>query len=145
MELKTILAGGGGLLLVILTLVQIAPIKINPWSRIARAIGNAINHDVIVKVDETRKRLEAHIEKDAERHADSHRARILRFNDEEWRGEKHSREHFLEILAEIDQYNEYCSTHPNYRNSRAVHAIANINRLYDELQADPQKYLGGAT
>ena len=34
-----------------LTVLQVAPIKINPWTWIARAIGRAINAEVIAKVD----------------------------------------------------------------------------------------------
>ena len=45
MSIKEILAGGGGVL-ILMTLVQIAPIKVNPWSRIAGAIGRAINAEV---------------------------------------------------------------------------------------------------
>ena len=29
------------------TLIQIAPIKVNPWSSIAKAVGRAINSDVL--------------------------------------------------------------------------------------------------
>lgn len=32
MTIKELLLGGGGLLLILMTLVQIAPIKINPWT-----------------------------------------------------------------------------------------------------------------
>ena len=32
-------------------LVQISPIKLNPWSWIARKIGKAINHEVVAKVE----------------------------------------------------------------------------------------------
>lgn len=35
MTLKEILFGGGSALFVLLTLLQLAPIKINPWSAIA--------------------------------------------------------------------------------------------------------------
>ena len=38
---------GGGIILVAMTLIQIAPIKLDPWSAVARAIGRAINKDVI--------------------------------------------------------------------------------------------------
>ena len=37
------IATGGGILLAVLTVIQIAPIKINPWSALAKAIGRAIN------------------------------------------------------------------------------------------------------
>ena len=43
MTIQEILAGGGGLLLILMTLVQIAPVKINPWSALAKAIGKAIS------------------------------------------------------------------------------------------------------
>ena len=44
---------GGGIVLAAMTLIQIAPIKLDPWSAIARAVGRAINKDVIDKLDET--------------------------------------------------------------------------------------------
>ena len=49
------IASGGGIAFVVLTLVQIAPVKLNPWTWLARAIGRAINGDVLRKLDETRK------------------------------------------------------------------------------------------
>lgn len=73
---------GGGIILVAMTLIQIAPIKLDPWSAIARAVGRAINKDVIDKLDETREILDAHIKIDGARTADAHRARILQFNNE---------------------------------------------------------------
>ena len=38
---------GGGIILVAMTLIPIAPSKLDPWSAVARAIGRAINKDVI--------------------------------------------------------------------------------------------------
>ena len=52
MNLEEILLGGGGVLLAAMTLIQVAPIKVNPWSAIAKAIGRAINGEVIAKVDQ---------------------------------------------------------------------------------------------
>ena len=49
--IQQIALGGGGVILILMTLLQITPIKINPWSWIARSIGRAINRDVIDKVD----------------------------------------------------------------------------------------------
>lgn len=51
---------GGGIVLVAMTLIQISPIKLDPWSAIARAVGRAINKDVIDKLDETREILDTH-------------------------------------------------------------------------------------
>lgn len=55
MTIQEILAGGGGLLLILMTLVQIAPVKINPWSALAKAIGKAINADISKRLDEIEK------------------------------------------------------------------------------------------
>jgi len=128
MSLQEILTGGGLSLFVLLTLVQIAPVKINPWSKLAKAIGNALNGGDVMA------RLEEHIRIDDERDADMHRARILQFNTELLRDAKHTEEDFNEILYNIDCYERYCREHPEYQNNRAVHAIKHIMDVYDTLQ-----------
>ncbi len=139
MNLTELFTGGGGLLLLLLTLVQIAPVKINPWSALAQWFGRAVNGDVLKKLeqveknlDDTRERLDEHIQTDDDRNADFHRARILQFNTELLRNLPHTREEFIEILTEIDFYENYCEEHPKYENNRAVHAVSNIKRVYDE-------------
>ena len=115
-----------------LTVIQIAPVRVNPWSAIAKAIGRAINAEVLAELERTRIKLDNHIKTDDERAADMHRARILRFNQELIRQIPHTREEFIEVLTEIDRYQRFCREHPDYPNSLAVHAIANIGRVYDE-------------
>lgn len=132
MSIQEIVAGGGGALLILMTLIQIAPIKVNPWSKIAKAIGKALNGDVMTKLNEVQGRLDEHIRIDDERNADAHRARILQFNTELLRSIRHTEEDFNEILYNIDCYEKYCTEHPEYQNNRAVHAIKNIDRVYDE-------------
>lgn len=139
MSLKEMLLSGGGLLLLLMTIIQIAPIKINPWSAIARGIGKALNASVLKEIEdvkkectETKEVLDEHIRIDDERNADAHRQRILAFNNELLRDIPHTEEDFIEILAEIDFYEKYCETHPKYKNNRAVHAVAHIGRVYDE-------------
>ena len=139
MSVQEIIASSGGILVILVTLIQIAPIEVNPWSTIVRAVGRALNGDVIAKLDkmeaiqsDTRAELDAHIRMDDQRNADLHRVRILQFNTELLRDSKHTEEDFNEILYNIDCYEKYCSAHPEYQNNRAVHAIKNIERVYDE-------------
>lgn len=146
MTLHDILTSSGGVVLVLLTLIQLAPVKLNPWSAlgraikaVGRAIGKVFNSDVIEKLDkmeagqkETRQRLDEHIRMDDERNADMHRARILQFNTELLRGIRHTEEDFNEILYNIDCYERYCTDHPEYQNNRAVHAIKHISGVYDK-------------
>ena len=132
MSIHEWLVGGGGLLAVLLTLVQIAPVKVNPWSAIAKAIGRAMNADVLRELDMVTQKLDTHIRVDDERNADSYRTRILQFNNELLREIMHTREDFIEILAVIDDYERYCREHKEYKNNRAVCAIENIKRVYME-------------
>jgi len=139
MSIQELLVGGSGVVFVLLSIVEISPIKINPWSRIAKWLGRAINADVIKELEtvkktqaETRERLEAHIIANDKREADNCRTRILRFNNELIREIPHTKEEFVEVLKDIDDYERYCREHKDYANGRAVHAIANIGRVYDE-------------
>ena len=126
-------------LVALMSLVEVSPIKINPWSGLAKWLGRAVNGEVLstVKTIQTAQQaqadaLAAHIKADDERNADGLRERILRFNTELLRDVRHTREDFIEILAVIDAYEAYCRSHPDYRNNRAVFAIQNIKRVYAE-------------
>ena len=132
MSIQEILLGGGGVLLFVMSVVQIAPIEIKPWSAIARAFGRAINAEVLRDLKTVKQDLADHIRIDGERDADEHRARIQRFNNELLRDIPHTKEEFIEVLTDIDFYERYCDEHKDYKNNRAVHAIANISRVYDD-------------
>ncbi len=130
--------GLGGALALSLV-VEIAPIKINPWRWILKKIGNALNADMRRELAEVKndmqklqRNLEDHRQVDDARNADTKRAAILQFNTELLRGISHTREDFIEVLAIIDEYEAYCRTHAEYKNSRSIHAIANIGRVYDD-------------
>ena len=128
--IKQIAIGGGGMLLFLMTLIQITPIKINPWSWICRCIGRALNGEVLSKVDILSKELADHKAKSEERHATLCRAHILRFGDEVLHGIPHSKEGYDNILLDIDSYEEYCEKHPGYKNNVALATIAHIKKMY---------------
>lgn len=83
-------------------------------------------NDVGKKIDELSERIDRN-------QAETYRTRILRFNGEVKRGVHHDEEEFNDILNCIDGYEHYCKTHPDYPNSKAVLAIANLKRVYQEL------------
>lgn len=58
------------------------------------------------------------------------RYRILRFDDEIRHDEKHTKEHFDQILEDITKYEKYCRAHPDFPNNKAVLAIKNIKDVY---------------
>ncbi len=64
--------------------------------------------------------------------AENNRTRILRFNGEIKRGIHHDEEEFNDCLGAIDYYEDYCRQHPDYPNSKAVLAIANVKEVYQK-------------
>lgn len=154
-EIAILIGGGGGILVILLCLIKIRPIEIqNPITALLQKIGMTINEEVLREVQdvqkevlkevqdvqkevlnevkEVRKDLNDHIRVDDEREADRYRERILKFNNELVRKLPHTKEDFVDVLIDIDRYEIYCKEHEDYQNSRAVHAIANIEKRYDE-------------
>lgn len=130
---------------VLLTLVQISPIKIDPWSKLASSIGKALFKDIkadlsneiqdmknnihsleagmgeIEYVKDDVKKINGKINNMGYR-LEEHRAiearrAILQFGDEVSHGQNHSRDHFKQILTtDITFYNQYCLEHPEFKN-----------------------------
>lgn len=132
MTIQGIVLGSSGLLIVILSLIEVSKIKINPWSALAKRIGRAINSEIITKLENLQNQLDSHIQRYETHNVNECRTRILHFDNEILRDMPHTKEEFIEVMAEIDGYEEYCATHPQYKNNRAIHAIKNINRTYNE-------------
>jgi len=113
---------------VLASFLEVSKIKINPWSW----IGGLLNKDVMQKVDKIEKNL-ADVEKRVgENTAVSSRYRILRFDDEILHDIKHTKEHFDQILYDIDVYETYCNDHPDFKNNLAVMAIEHIKKVYQK-------------
>ena len=132
MTLQEIITGGGGIALVVLTLIQIAPIKINPLGAIAKALGRAMNQDVLAKVDSLEEKLDHLKHETEEERAVSCRARILRFGDEVLHGQKHTKDHFGQILLDIKKYEDYCKVHPEFQNGVTEPTSERIKAVYRE-------------
>ena len=138
------------LLLVVTLLIEITPIKINPWSWLAKKIGGAFNGEVMkemgnlkqemgsvkaeiksIKIDVSDIREEA-----KEREATNRRTRILEFGDEILHGTKYSKEHFDQVLLDVTAYETYCDEHPHYKNSVAEATIKHIKKTYQKCLDD---------
>ena len=82
------------------------------------------------KLEEIKQSLDAHCKADDERYIKQCRTRILRFNDEVIRNVRHTKEHFDDVLDDITEYTRYCKEHEDFKNEKAVMAIANVKRVY---------------
>ena len=125
------LAAGIALLCAALaTIIQVSPIKLDPWTWLGRWIGRAINGELMEKVDQLEKDIKQ-IDHDAgERNAKAARARVLRFGDELIHDVRHSKEHFDDILQDITEYEKYCEEHPEFENDRMQLTAQKIKDTY---------------
>lgn len=129
--------------IIFLSLVQITPIKINPWSRFFNWLGRTINKDVlaelkIVKEDLSgvHKELDSMKEAEEVREANAARNRILRFDDELRRKIEHSEEFWSQTLDDVTFYRNYCDSNDKYPNSKADAAMKNIEETYHEVKKE---------
>jgi hypothetical protein len=114
----------GFLLLIggVMSVVEVSKIRLNPWSYIGRLIQRLIG------VKELSERMDRRDAVDA-------RSRIIRFDDECMNQMRHSKAMFDAVLIDCDFYNEYCKTHPGFRNSIAADAIDHIKEIYHDCKA----------
>lgn len=118
--------------------IQVAPIQINPWGWFLKRLGKVVNEDLnqtienlAENVSELEKKVDNLDEEQAEKEAKHSRRRILRFADECRREEKHSLEHFNEIIeGDIKGYRQYCKDNPNFENDKCVMSISFIESAY---------------
>jgi len=109
-----------------MSVIQIIPIEINPWSM----IGNVFNKDVLKRLKQLEKQMTEHEKENAKQMAGIHRSKILRFNNEIIHQEEHTKEEFEDVIADIDEYEKFCRENPDYPNNRATLAVKNIKENY---------------
>ena len=90
-------------------------------------------HDAIMeKLENIDKRMDKMEAEDEEREARHARIRILRFGDDCSHEVKHSREHFEQVIEDVDAYETYCRDHPDFKNNKAVLTIKLIKETYQK-------------
>lgn len=136
-------------------IIEITPIKLNPWSWVAKKIGTAFNGEVMKEIGNLKsdmgkeignlktemgnvnkevqgiKKDVADIREEAkEREATNRRARILEFGDEILHEVDYSKEHWDSVLMDCSAYEHYCDDHPHYMNNVAKATIKHIKHMY---------------
>lgn len=138
------------LICILSSLIQIAPIKINPWSSFFYMIGKYLNQDVekhLDKVDSTLMKLQEDSKSIhnslnefsyalSEHKAIDCRVRILSFEDGLQHGESYTKESFDNILNDITFYEVFCKEHPDFRNNIAWLSISHIKSEYKKRLID---------
>lgn len=150
----------GIILLLILSVVEITPIKLNPWSKIAKWFGQMMSTETVAriekidakvqalgtkidevsselvivdgKVKELMEEVRSNEDKEEERETIAARIRILEFCDELQEGRKHSKDRFDQVLVDITMYNQYCASHKDFKNNQTESTVNYILKCYQE-------------
>lgn len=88
-------------LILFLSLIQISPIKLNPWDAILRWIGTRLTGGIQAELKELKKEVK-------QLWVNSHRQSILTFARECRAGMDHSSEEWTYILNLCGEYEEFC-------------------------------------
>lgn len=133
---------------IVAALIQLSPIKVNPWSSLMKWIGKKLCGDIVAEMREQAKKDEqlaadiARIETKVlerceiadQRAAIQCRLRILQFGDKILHGDKkHSKEIYDQILTDLTEYDYYCETHKDFKNEKTVLTAKRIREVYLEL------------
>ena len=94
------------------------------------------------EIEEVRNDVQSLEDKVDKNEAQRARTQILRFADEMYQGQLHTKEHFDEILSAITLYKHFCDTHPLFENQRTEQAQRYINEVYDKC-LDEHTFLEG--
>ena len=149
------------LFIVLSLLIEITPIKLNPWSWLASKLGKAFNGEVMKEicnlktemgkeigtlktemgsvnheVKEIKKDVTDIREEAKEHEATNRRTRILEFGDEILHEVDYSKEHWDSILMDVSEYENYCDDHPHYMNNVARATIKHIKDMYQKHLED---------
>lgn len=86
------------------TIIEIAPIKINPWSKMFRWIGNVMLGDFKSEMLTFKREQE-------EKNANDMRWAIINFANSCRRGENHSKDAWRHVLNQISEYEKFTEKH----------------------------------
>ena len=108
-------------ILLLLSLIQISPVKLDPWDRIFAWIGGKLNGNLQKQVREI--------------WINMHRQAILQFARECRAGQEHSEEEWSHVLNVADEYEQYCQKN-SVINGVVKQDTLYIRQLYQELSRD---------
>ena len=123
------LAGWAVVLIVLLfSLIQISPLRLNPWDNILGWVGQKVNGDMQAQLKELKKHVQ-------DMWVASHRQSVLTFAREARAGVEHSSDEWTNVLNIIAEYEAFCQG--NTITNGIVKADSEyIRNLYQELSRE---------
>lgn len=118
------------------TVIEKTSKTIKPLTKLARAIGRAINSEVMEEVKQLKKEVQDMKVAEELRDIKAARTRVLRFGDELIDNVVHTKEHFDDVLRDITTYERYCDAHPNFENDQMTLTAEHIKDTYRKCFKD---------
>lgn len=115
--------------IIIMTLIQITPLKLNPWDFVLGWIGDRLNSHIVKKVDVLDEKLTEHIKESRDSSVKRKRQRILQFVEEGMNGKRYTKETFEFMMKECDDYEKYIKEH-EIKNGVIEASITEIRHRY---------------
>ena len=113
---------------ILLSLIQISPLKLNPWDKLLGWFGRKLNGTTIKKLEELQKQVR-------DMWINTHRQSILTFARECRADMHHDAEEWNHILSIADEYEVYCAK--NTVSNGVVKADTEyVRALYQELSRE---------
>ena len=116
------------LLIVLLSFIQISPIKINPWDRIFAWIGRKMNEEVEEEIQGLKKQIQ-------DLWINNHRQSILTFARECRAEISHSAEEWSHVLNLCEEYENFCEKN-DVTNGVVRENTLYVRQLYQQLARD---------
>ena len=82
------------------------------------------------RIDTLEEKIDLVDSKGDQRNAISNRVRILRFADEMLEDKKHSKDSWDQVMSDTTEYEQYCSTHPGFKNNQTAATVDYIQKEY---------------
>ena len=130
---------GSIVIAILMSIVQVSKIPVNPWSWIGKAFNKDLTNIIQEngkKVDNLSNKMDDIENQISEDKAMAARYRIIRFDDEIRHKTLHTKEHYDQIIIDIDIYEGFCKKNQWFRNNQAHLAISNIKHKYEEHNVD---------
>lgn len=116
------------LILILMSLIEISPLKLNPWKHVLKWIGKTINEDTDKKIDDLQKQVR-------DMWVNNHRNQILIFAREARGGIEHSPDEWTNVLNQAEEYEKYVHER-GITNGIVTQDTEYIRNLYQEMSRE---------
>ena len=123
------------IVVLLLTLIQITPLQINPWTTILKCIRHIMIGDMNERLERMEDALNTHVRDGIVNEMSRRRASILSYSDGLMFGINHTKESFDFMIHECDEYERYC-IEKGIKNGVISLSISNIKAVYLKKMQD---------